>query len=151
MVVAAALQEAWPQYAFIWDTKPELLLVLAANIGLARGAAQGLAAGFFAGLFSASLAGSGMGSYLLTRMLAGYVAGVLRRRLFTERLRVAAFVCAGTTLTAEVLRMIMAPPLDALQWVRSLSVVVLFSFVLGPLVYFPVRAIARQWPHRAEE
>ena len=151
MVLLAACQEAWPQYAFLWQTKPELVLMLAAGIGLSRGPAAGVGAGFFAGWLPAALAGAGVGSYLVTRMLAGYVAGSLRGRLFADRLRVAALVCAGAAVLADVGRLILAPPLDIVQWLLSLFANVLYSLALGPVIYVPLRAIARQWPLRAEE
>ncbi len=151
MYLLTALQAAWPSFAFVGGTKPDLLIIAAIGIGLSRGPVPGLVAGLAAGFLASVVETGPIGALVVSSMGVGYLSGRLRGRLYAESVPVAALVCALGALLAEIVRLLIAPPPDPASLLVSGPARVGFALVLGPVLYLLLKAVNRRWPLRPEE
>lgn len=152
IVVLAAVQRAWPDLLRLHGLAPDLLVVLVCALGLFRGPLPGYGAGLGAGLLAAASERGPFGALLAGRMAVGLLAGLLRGRVFADRLLVAPVVAAVGVVLAHVIQFVLAPPSQGFgQWLQELGIQTLYSAACAPLVFWFARTINRRYPRRADE
>ncbi len=80
------IQTTLLEYSEIAGIKPNLLLVLAVCAGLLTGSSEGAVIGFFAGLAHDLATGTVFGLYALLSAAAGYLTGMINRRLYRDNI-----------------------------------------------------------------
>ena len=152
IVVLAAVQRAWPDLLRLHSLAPDLLVVMVCAIGLFRGPLSAYGAGLGAGLLAAAAERGPFGALLAGRMAVGLLAGLLRGRVFADRLLVAPVVAALAVLAADLAQLVLAPPSEGFaQWLREFVVRALYSAACAPLLFWFARTINRRYPGRADE
>ena len=84
LIVAASIQGNLPRAISIFGAMPDLVLVVLIAYSLAEDPEFGATLGFFAGLIQGSAVGMSLGSFIVTRTIAGFAAGFLPTRLFSQ-------------------------------------------------------------------
>jgi len=91
------------QYAAIYGTMPNILMVFIIVTSLIRGNIEGSIAGFFAGLAIDMMFGSVLGFYALLGFYLGIAAGSANRRMFRDNLLVALFFTFVYSVLYEII------------------------------------------------
>lgn len=68
----------------VGGVRPDLLLLVVVSSGLLLGREQGVGTGFFAGLLQDLASGNIFGVSVLSKTAAGYVSGMMERKVFKE-------------------------------------------------------------------
>lgn len=132
----------------------DLVLLVLIGIALARGPQTGAVAGFGAGLVVDLMppADHGVGQYAFVLCLAGYLLGMLGRRVVVDTtvgiMALTAITAAGVFLGFAAIGALTGDP--RVTWagvVRLLPSVVLYTTALAPLVARPVLAFFRAQSH----
>src|SRR5262245_63063035 len=134
----------------------ELVLLVLIGIALARGPQTGAAAGFGAGLVLDLMppADHGVGRYAFVLCLAGYLLGLLGRRVDVDStvgiMATTAVTATGVLLGFAAIGALTGDPrVTGPVVLRLLPSVVLYTTALAPLVARPLLGFFRPEPHRA--
>lgn len=142
----AAWQSTWPLWLKVQGQGPELTLAAVVCLGLVTGGTSGLVAGFLGALLWASVSSTPMGNLFVSYMSLGLLAGVLRGRMFSDRVAVAVIIVAISVLVAAIVRLVLAPPPSPQSWVSVVMVRSLYSGLMAMPIYLLVRAVSRFYP-----
>ena len=154
IVVAAVIQVSLLTRLPLPGGTADLVLLVLIGIALARGPQTGAVAGFGAGLVVDLMppADHGVGQYAFVLCLAGYLLGMLGRRIAVET-TVGIMVVTAVTATAVFLGFAAIgaisndPRVTGPAVLRLLPSVVLYTTALAPLVARPVLGFFRSESH----
>lgn len=148
-LVAVLLQISFFSRVTVLGVSPDLLPVVVIVLGLLGGAVAGAVAGFGIGLLLDGSLVESLGGSSLVLLGVGYLAGLLRERFELRGALVAALLCAGLTLVAELgfalvqLTLGVDAPVSLLV-VRDFLLKAVFAFFLGWPIYVGLcRALRR--------
>lgn len=151
IILAAALQRAWPQSLRLGATGPDLVLVLVACIGITRGAVAGCASGLLGGFLAAAGAGeTAYGSLIASHMAVGFLAGQARGRLFVDHVIAAPVVALLASVLAAFIQFVGSPPSQFAPWLAESAIGALYNVLISPMSYVYARAVNLRWPSDAE-
>lgn len=146
----AAWQSTWPLWLKVQGQGPELTLAAVVCLGLVTGGTSGLMAGFLGALLWASVSSTPMGNLFVSYMSLGLLAGVLRGRMFSDRVAVAVMIVAISVVLAAIVRLVLAPPPSPQSWFTVVMVRSLYSALMAMPIYLLVRAVCRFYPEAEE-
>jgi cell shape-determining protein MreD len=147
IIIAAALQRAWPQALRFGSVAPELVLVLVACTGITRGAVAGCASGLLGGFLVAAGSGGGAyGSLIASHMIVGFLAGQARGRLFVDHIIAAPVVALLATVLAAFIQLVGSPPSQFAPWLAEAALGGLYNVLVSPTAYVYARAVSLRWP-----
>ncbi|MHB8757082.1 MAG: rod shape-determining protein MreD [Bacillota bacterium] len=149
LLVTAALQSTAVHYLSIGWVKPDVILVIVVLVGLLYGPVQGATAGLFAGLLEDLFTGRLIGLFGLTRMLAGYLAGLVERRVYKEPFMVpmaTSFVATvvSETLVYVILRFFSLAPGYGGSLIHVIGPAAIYNAVAAPILYRPLRRLKKE-------
>lgn len=150
LILAAALDRAWPQPLRLGVVGPDLALVLVACIGIARGPVAGCASGLFGGFLVASAGGGSFGAVLVSYIAVGLLCGKAKGRVFADHILAAPVIAAVSTLVGEFVQLVIVPPPAFFPWLGEAARALVFNVPLSPLAYLYARAVSRRWPQRID-
>ena len=151
MFLCVALQTAWPPWLTLGGQRPELVLVLTLAAGLARGPQEGLVAGFIGALFLGSAQSLPLAPLFVELMAAGFVSGLLRGRLVSDRSIVAILLTFVTVTVIAVVTLVLAPPEVPGMWLKATLLVGAYSAALAAPVFAAVNVLNSQYPLRIDQ
>ncbi len=146
LLVAVVLQSTViPYFAIDW-VKPDITLVLIVLVGLLYGPVQGAAGGLFGGLLEDLFTGRFIGLFGLTRMLAGYLAGLVERRVYKEPFLVPMATSFVATVVSEtllflILKLFGAAPGFGRSFVHIIGPAAIYNAIVAPVLYRPLRRL----------
>jgi cell shape-determining protein MreD len=151
IVIAAALQRAWPEPLRVGVVSPNLVLVLVACIGITRGPVAGCASGLFGGFLAGAVGGDGAyGSLIISHMVVGFLAGQARGRLFVDHMIAAPVVALLATVLGTLIQFVGSPPSQFSPWIGESGIEALYNILVSPLAYLYARAVNLRWPLNTE-
>ncbi|MGQ9730844.1 MAG: hypothetical protein ACUVX8_06160 [Candidatus Zipacnadales bacterium] len=150
LLVAAALERAWPQPLRIGNVSPDLVLVFVACVGITRGSLAGLAAGLLGGFLIAVSCERSFSALLVGHMAVGFLAGEARSRVFADHVLVAPVIALLATLLVSLIQFVVEPPSQFWPWVVEVGRVMVYNALAAPVAYAYARALSRRWPPRSE-
>ncbi|HEX5762712.1 MAG TPA: rod shape-determining protein MreD [Solirubrobacterales bacterium] len=139
-LLAVLLQICFFSRVTVFDVSPDGLPALVVVFGLLGGAMTGAVAGFAVGLLLDGSLVESLGGSSLVLIGIGYLAGTLRERLTLRGPLVAALLCMGLTVAAELgfalvqLTLGVDAPVSLLL-VRDVVLKGIFAFFLGWPIY----------------
>ncbi len=149
ILATALLQSTVVPYLAIGWAKPDVILVIVVLVGLLYGPAQGALGGLCAGLLEDLFSGRFIGLFGLTRMLAGYLAGLVERRVYKEPFMVpmatsfvATVVCE--TLTYVILRLFGLAPGFGRSLIHVIGPAAVYNAIAAPILYRPLRRLKKE-------
>jgi rod shape-determining protein MreD len=151
VAVAAAAQTSLGPYVAIGEAAPNIVVVLVACVALRRGQLAGCGLGLVGGFLLGALDGMSLGREMVGCMVAGFAAGMLRGRLFTERSSASLLVGFCAVLVAEFVPYLAGPQVPLLTWMRVAGLEAAYSAILAIPLYAFVRWVDRLLPGRADE
>lgn len=118
LIIAAGLQGNLPKAISIFGAMPDLVFVVLIAYSLAEDPEFGATLGFVAGLIHGCAVGLSLGSFIVTRTFAGFVAGFLPTRLFSENFVVPMISAVWLTAACECLFLLANPrwELNVVVW-----------------------------------
>jgi len=151
VAVAAAAQTSLVPYLAIGDVKPNIVIVLVACVALVRGPVTGCGFGLLGGFLLGALDGMSLGLQIAGGMVAGFAAGTLRGRIFTERRSVSLLVGFGAVVVAELVAYVAAPQVPTLRWLRIVGLHAMYSAIFAFPLYVFVCWLDHLLPGRPDE
>ena len=146
IILAAALQRAWPAPLRVADVGPDLALVLVACIGITRGPVAGCAAGLLGGFLVAAATGTGAyGAVLVSHMAVGFLTG-----LFVDHVIAALVVVLLATVLGAFIHLVVSPPSQFMPWLAGAAIGVVYNTLISPMAYLYARAVNLRWPKSTE-
>lgn len=85
LVITLILQATLMPLVTVGGVHPDLLLLVVVSAGLLLGREHGVGMGFFAGLLQDLASGNIFGVSVLSKTATGYLAGLMERKVFKER------------------------------------------------------------------
>lgn len=149
LAACTALQHTWPGWLLLWGRGPDLVLAGAVCIALTGGPVLGCYAGLCSGLLAGSIESAFLGGYFVAYMSVGTAVGVVRGRLFADRVLVAALIVLCAAPAVDLIRLVFAPPPSPGSWLAQTLVGAPYSAVAAAPVYLIVRAIKDRLPGSA--
>jgi rod shape-determining protein MreD len=148
-LLGVLLQVSFFSRVTVFGVSPDVLPALVVVLGLLGGAMTGAVAGFAVGLLLDGSLVESLGGSSLVLLGVGYAAGLLRERFELRGALVAALLCMGLTIVAELgfalvqLTLGVDAPVSPLI-VRDLVLKGVFAFFLGWPIYLGLcRALRR--------
>lgn len=144
LLLAAALQGRAAHAIHIRWAQPDFVLVTLGCAAVLIGGSRATLLGLWAGLLTAALIPGTFRTFLTSRTLAGAFAGFLQRFLIRDSLLVPPLVALATTLTAEVVHVLMDPGIARHPfrlWLYKVVGETLYNMVLALPVYFLLRRL----------
>lgn len=151
MFLCAALQTAWPTWLMLGGQRPDLVLVLTLAAGLARGPQEGLVAGFLGALFLGSAQTLPLAPLFAELMVVGFVSGLLRGRLVSDRSIVAILLTFVAATVIAVITLILAPPAAPGMWLKATLWLAIYSAALAAPLFAAVNVLNAQYPLRIDQ
>ena len=105
-VLLVAWQYAWPAWLRLGGQGPDLAGALLISVGLTRGVVEGCWTGLAAGLLVGSLGPLPLGGLFVSHIGLGGLAGLLRGRIFSDRIIVAILVTFVAVFVANLIELI---------------------------------------------
>lgn len=146
LLVCVAAQSTWAPWLRLRGQVPELALAAVLSIGLTTGGLNGLVAGFLGAYLWASVTGVPIGNLFISYMTLGFLAGMMRGRMFSDRLLLATIVVAAGVLVAAIIGLLIAPPPSPQAWISAILARALFSGLLTLPIYSLMRLLSRYYP-----
>ncbi len=149
------LQTTVTSHAAVNFTKPLLPLLAVVTWGLHRGPMSGAWWALAAGVFLDIVSSDPVGTYTLPMMAAAAVVAAVRARLHPTNLLLPVAVVAAATVAFTISQRILLAVRVPISWsLTTLGEELLPAIALNllwlPLLYFPLRAIARSAQERIE-
>jgi len=151
VAVAAAAQTSLVPHLAIGDIRPSIVIVLVACVALVRGPVTGCGLGLFGGFLLAALDGRSVGLEIAGAMVAGFLAGTVRGKVFTERRTIGFLVGLGSVVVAELVSGALDPPAPPLIWLRVIGLEAVYSAIFAVPLYILVCWLDRLLPGRSDE
>lgn len=145
-VLLVAWQHAWPAWLRLGGHGPDLAIILVTSVGLTRGVREGCWTGFAAGLLVGSVGHLPMGGLFVSHIGLGGVAGLLRGRIFSDRIVVAMLVTFAGVVAANFVELIFYPPPAFRTWLVGTGAQALLSGIAAAPLVAVVRAVATYFP-----
>jgi len=156
LTLLAIVQTTVMTYAALGTARPLLTLLAVVTWGLHRGTLAATSWGLFGGLMLDIVSGRPLGTYAIPLVAAATVVSVVGDRLFPSNLLLPAGVTvAATTAFTLAQRALLSIRGQTVAWTGpaladDLVPAILLNVLWLPVVYFPVRAIARSAKPRLE-
>jgi hypothetical protein len=150
LAACAALQHTWPGWLLLWGRAPDLALAGTVCIALTGGPMLGCYAGLCSGLLAGSTESALLGGYFVAYMGVGTAVGLVRGRLFADRVLVAAVIVLCAVPVVELIRLVFAPPPSPGPWLVQTLVGAPYSAVAAAPIYLVVRAMKARLPGSGE-
>jgi len=144
LLLAAGLQGRAAHAVHLRWAQPDFVLVTLGCAATLLGGGRGTFLGLWAGLLTAALIPATFGTFLASRTLAGALAGFLQRFLIRDSPLVPPLAVLATTLTAEVVYVLMAPGIARHPfrlWLYKVGGETLYNMVLALPVYWLLRRL----------
>lgn len=145
-VIFVAWQYTWPAWLRIGGQAPDLAVALVISAGLTRGVVEGCWTGLGAGLLVGSLGALPLGGLFVSHIGLGALTGLLRGRIFSDRIIVAMLVTFMGVFVANFIELIFYPPPALVAWLTGTVVQALLSAVAAAPLFAVVRAVVRCFP-----
>ena len=145
-VVLVAWQYAWPAWLRLGGHGPDWAIILVISVGLTRGVGEGCWTGFTAGLLVGSLGHLPLGGLFVSHMTLGGLAGLLRGRIFSDRIGVAMLVSLVAVIVADFVELIFYPPPAFGAWLVDTGAQALLSAIAAAPLFALVRLVATYFP-----
>jgi len=145
-IICVAWQYAWPAWLRLGGQTPDLAVALIISVGLTRGMVEGCWTGLGAGWLVGSLGSMPLGGIFVSHLGLGTLAGLLRGRIFSDRIVVAMLVTFGAVLVANFVELIFYPPPAFLAWLTGTVVQALLSGLAAAPLFAVVRATVSRIP-----
>lgn len=148
VLLGVLLQVSFFSQVTFLHTRPDVLPSVIASLGLLGGSMTGAVTGFSAGLLLDCLLLAPLGASSLVLLATGYLAGIYRERSDLDSPMVAALLCMGLTLFAQVafsamqLMLGVDAPVSSLV-ARDILVKTIYAFFLAFPVYLLTRRVLR--------
>lgn len=140
-LLVAAVSQGRLSHTLAWHgAQPDFVLTTLACGAILAGGARGAWLGFWAGLLTAALASQTPGSFLVSRTLAGALAGWLQGSVIQRSPVVPPLAALATTLAAEAVYGLMAPPHHLRAWAGAVGGETVYNTILA----FPLYALLRR-------
>ncbi len=141
LAACTALQHTWPGWLLVCGRAPDLVLAAVVCIALSGGPLLGCYAGLCGGLLLGSTEAAWLGGYFVGYMSAGTAVGLVRGRLFADRVVVAVVIVLCAVPVVDLIRLIFAPPASPGAWFVQTLVGGPYSAILAVPVYLMVKGI----------
>jgi hypothetical protein len=151
MLACVALQNSWPTWLAIHGQAPDLALVLTLATGLARGPQEGFISGFIGALLIGSGQGLPFAPLFIKFMSVGFVAGLLRGRLVSDRAMVAALLSLVAIVVVRLITLVLVPPPSPWAWLRETLAQAPYSALMAAPLFALVNTLNRQYPLRIDQ
>lgn len=145
-IIFVAWQSAWPAWLRPGGQTPDLAVALVISVGLTRGVTEGSWTGLSAALLVGSLLHLPLGGLFVSHMGLGAVAGLLRGRIFSDRIVVATLVTFVAVIVANFIELVFYPPPAFLPWLIGTTAQAVFSGLAAAPLFAAVRATASRFP-----
>jgi len=140
LFVAGVLQ-ASDRWFTVFGARPLFILVFVACMGMVNRPAWGAGAGFLAGIVEGSLAGANLTQYVTSRALTGFCVAWVRSTDLQFGVILAAIGTLLSTLGANAILMIFAPPADIGSFIRA----TIFSAMYNGVLAMPLFAVLQHF------
>ncbi len=151
MLACVALQNAWPPWLAIGGQGPDIVLALTLATGLARGPQEGFITGFIGAFLLGASQNLPFAPLFVKLMALGFVAGLLRGRLVSDRAAVAILVSLIAVLFVRLVSLLVAPPATPGIWLRETLIQAPYSAVVAGPLFALVNLLNRQYPLRIDQ
>ncbi len=145
-VVLVAWQYAWPAWLRLGGQGPDLAVALIISVGLTRGVVEGCGTGLAGGLLVGSLGHLPLGGLFVSHMGLGSLAGLLRGRIFSDRIIVAVLVTFAAVIIANFVELIFYPPPALGAWLTGTISQAFLSGIAAAPLFAAIRALALRLP-----
>jgi rod shape-determining protein MreD len=119
LLIGAGLQSTAAAGIAFRGAHPDFVLTIALSAALLSDASVGCLAGFGAGLVMTSVVGRTLGTFLVSRTIAGYVAGLVTKRLYRGNAGVVLLGVFIGSIIAEIVYGLSDPRLTLSHWVQT--------------------------------
>ena len=149
-IIFVSWQCAWPAGLRVGGQPPNLAVALVISVGLTRGVTEGCWTGLAAGLLVGSLQHLPLGGLFVSHMGLGVLSGLLRGRIFSDRIVVAMLLTFVAVLMANFVELVFYPPPAFLAWLTGNLAQALVSSMVVVVLFAAIRAIVSRFPTSAE-
>ena len=146
LLIAActAVAHTWPVWLLAWGRAPDLALAAVICVALTGGPVLGCYAGFCAALLTGSAEAAFLGGYFAAYMSVGTAVGLVRGRLFADRVTVAVAIVLCLAPVVDLIRLIFCPPASPGSWLLQTIAGAPYSAMAAAPMYVVVRGIAER-------
>ncbi|MHB1127738.1 MAG: rod shape-determining protein MreD [Bacillota bacterium] len=103
LIASLLFQSTFPNWASLWGSKPDFLLIVIIYSALNNGAAPAARIGFAFGLAEDLFSGQYLGFNIFTKTLTGYLVGLGERKLYKDNLLVPVVAVFTGTIFNQVM------------------------------------------------
>jgi rod shape-determining protein MreD len=133
--LAGALQQGVAYHFSIFGARPDFLLVAMAGLCLVGNRREAVIWGFVAGLMMGALSGANLTVYVTSRTLAGVLFGGVKMLDLQAGWATTVVSAIGITLVAEVVFLLLAPPVGVGAFLADTIRTAMYNGVLAIPVY----------------
>ncbi len=145
-IIFVAWQGAWPAWLRLGGQGPDLAVALVISVGLTRGVTEGCWTGLGAGLLVGSLEHLPLGGLFVSHIGLGAVSGLLRGRIFSDRIVVAILLTFVAVIVAYFVELVFYPPSAFWPWLIGTTGQALLSSLAAAPLFAAVRAAVSRFP-----
>jgi len=151
--IIVIIQSSFFSFFFVGQALPDILLVFVIVLGFLMRERRGAILGLIAGLFQDILFGQALGYFALAKMILGFLAGLVGREVYRERIYGPLFLVFGGTLLHELLLFVMVNHFIGsvsfeMNMLQHIVIMALFNTLLTVLVFpllYKLHLIGKRW------